>query len=160
MQEDNNGGRTQIYELGYHIAPRVIESDLPQEVNSLHNNIEENKGIIISEEFPKIRPLSYPIAVMVNGRKQQYENAYFGWIKFEIGSSEIGKVKKWMEGNPSVLRYLLIKTVRENTIYAPRLAQTAKMQGGIESKKDKAEKPAVKMTTEEIDKTIDEMVKE
>lgn len=159
MHEDNNGGRIQVYELGYHIVPTISEGDLPQEVNFLRSVIEENKGIIISEEFPKNRELSYTISKVVNGVKLKCDNAYFGWVKFEIGRDGVSAVKEAADKHPHILRFLLIKTVKENTVYGPRLAQSVKMQGG-EGRKEKVEPEKPKMSAEEIDKTIDEMVKE
>lgn len=164
-------GRTQVYELGYHIVPSVQENDLPREVSVLKSLIEENKGIVISEEFPKMRGLAYTLFKVVGGIKQRCESAYFGWIKFEADSSLIKVVEEAVKKNPNVLRYLLIKTVKENTLYGLKMAQSAKMQGGLdrggmerglESRKPKEEvdpnKP--KMSPEEMDKTIEELIKE
>lgn len=166
MQEDKIEGRTEVYELGYHIVPTVQESDLPSEVSTLKSLVEDNKGIIISDESPKMRGLSYTLFKVVKGVKQKCDSAYFGWIKFEGDSSLIKVVEDAVKTNPHILRYLLVKTVRENTLYGLKMAQSAKMQGGlergIESRKPKSElspdKP--KMTQEEMDKTIDELIKE
>ncbi|OHA15580.1 MAG: hypothetical protein A3G52_04260 [Candidatus Taylorbacteria bacterium RIFCSPLOWO2_12_FULL_43_20] len=163
MDEENNEGRAEIYELGYHIVSSVAESDLPQEVNAIKSFIEEKGGIIISDEFPKIKPLFYTMYKAVNGAKKHYNSAYFGWIKFEIGTDSIASIKERVMNNSNILRYLIVKTVRENTIYGPKIAQMSKMQGGAE-REGRKEKQVVedkpKMSAEEIDKTIDEMVKE
>jgi len=162
MQDDQQEGRTQVYELGYHIVPSVPEGDLPTEVSQLRTLVEENGGIIISDEFPKLKLLAYTLEKVVKGVKQKCDQSYFGWVKFEGNSSAIAAVKEGVEKNPHILRYLLIKTVKESTMYGLRIAQHAKMQGGVEGKGEKkdsvAEKP--KMSAEEMDKTIDELVKE
>lgn len=170
MQEDKIEGRTQVYELGYHIVPTVSENDLPREVSTLKTLIEGNKGIIVSDESPKMRGLSYTLFKVVGGIKQKCDSAYFGWIKFEGDSSLIKIVEEAVKTNPHVLRYLLVKTVKENTLYGLKMAQSAKMQGGLdkgmerglESRKPKEEvdpnKP--KMSPEEMDKTIEELIKE
>jgi hypothetical protein len=44
------------------------------------------------------------------------EKGYFGWIKFQLSSENIDSVKKFLDNNVDVLRYLLIKTVKENTL--------------------------------------------
>lgn len=166
MQEEKIEGRTQVYELGFHIVPTVPENDLPSEVSALKTLIENNKGIVISEEFPKIQNLSYSIFKVVGGVKQKCDTAYFGWIKFEGDSSLVKTVEEGAKTNPHVLRYLLVKTVKESTLYGLKMAQSAKMQGGLErgleSRKPKSEVAAdkPKMSPEEMDKTIDELIKE
>ena len=66
-----------------------------------------------------------------------------------------------MKANESVLRYLVIKTVRENTMYSPKITifsdKDAKIKTFKVDKIEKAEKPA---TAEEIDKSIDALVAE
>ncbi|MEO8638053.1 MAG: 30S ribosomal protein S6 [Candidatus Taylorbacteria bacterium] len=163
MEEENTEGRTQVYELGYHITPSLQESDLPQEVSGLKSLIEEHKGIVISEELPKKRPLAYAISKVEGGVKHLWSESYFGWVKFEVSPEEIVAVEEGVKKNLHILRYLLIKTVKENTLYGLKIAQSAKMQGGIERReKSPAVRPkdAPKMSPEEMDKTIEELIKE
>ena len=151
MDEENNEGRAEIYELGYHIVSSVAESDLPQEVNAIKSFIEEKGGIIISDEFPKIKPLFYTMYKAVNGAKKHYNSAYFGWIKFEINSDNIPAVEKVFKNDNDVIRFLLISTVRENTLSA-----SAHRTGGRTAAR--AEKSA--MSEEEIEKTVEALVAE
>ena len=166
MQENKTEGRAQVYELGFHIVPSVTENDLPSEVSVIKSHIDGLKGVVISEEFPKIQNLSYTLEKTVGGVKQKFDKAYFGWIKFEADSSSILAIEEAVKKSPHIVRYLLIKTVRESTLYGLKIAQSSKMQGGmekgLESRKPKTDvatdKP--KMTEAELDKTIDELIKE
>ena len=94
----------------------------------------------------------------VAGSYQKFDDAYFGWFKFEAASNKIEDIKKAFELHPSVVRMLLITTVRENTYLGKRApAILAKMNAPLApEKKDAA--PAA--TIEEMDKSIDDMVKE
>jgi hypothetical protein len=70
-------------------------------------------------------------------------------------------IKKAVDLNPHVLRYLLIKTVRENTLYTPKLnsvkvgeKEAPKAKKSIKTEEKKAS------SVEDIDKSIDELVLE
>ena len=93
--------------------------------------------------------------------KKKFTSAYFGWIKFETKSELMPAIKKAVDGNPNVLRYLLIKTVRENTLFTPKL----NIRTTVEKEAPKVKKPIKteekKATSmEDIDKSIEELVAE
>jgi ribosomal protein S6 len=156
-----------VYEIGYLIASSVPEEKVPEEAEAVKKIITDAGSTVITEEAPHREHLAYTISKKtVSGGYEKYDIAYFGWIKFELGSDKIEAVKKAVELVPSVLRMLLISTVRENTYLgkrAPALAPiafaplaAATISGALaDEKKDVA--PA---TIEEMDKSIDNMVKE
>lgn len=169
--QDKHEDRLTVYEVGYLIASSVPEEKVEEEVNILKKIIADNGASIISEEFPKRQPLAYTIRrKTVAGSYDKFDEAYFGWVKFEVGSSSIGSIKKAIEIIPSVIRLLVITTVRENTYlgkHAPANIQKD-ISGNNTENQDKEsakivannnidETPA---TIEEIDKSIDAMVKE
>jgi hypothetical protein len=74
-------------------------------------------------------------------------------------------IKKDVDANDHVLRYLLIKTVRENTLYVPKLNVRAvnKEEAPVKAKKSiKTEESKVssRKDLEDIDKSIEELVAE
>ena len=90
---------------------------------------------------------------------EKFDEAYFGWLKFEVASNKIEAIKKAVEAVPSVIRMLLITTVRENTYLgkrAPAIAGKAAVPG--EDKKESV--VAAPATVEDMDKSIDALVKE
>lgn len=142
-----------VYEIGYHLVSSIPAEKVAAEVDAIKSLISKHKGEFIADEFPKLRPLAYMMKKDVDGARHKYNDAYFGWIKFEIDSAEIAAIKSAFDTNTKVLRYLLINTVRENTY----LGQKAIPEPKVEAPEgEKAEEPSV----EEIDKTIDDMVKE
>jgi len=159
-KDEKSEGRTQIYELGYHIVPTVPENDLPSEVSALTGVILEKGGIMISDERPMLRPLAYTLYGNGPSGKAGFNNAYFGWVKFEAPIGEIKAIEAEVAKNQKILRFLLVKTVRESTLYGARIAQNAKMQGGERKPEAPAAAAKPKMTEAEMDKTIDELVKE
>ena len=154
-----------VYEIGYLIASSIPEEKVPEEADALKKIITDAGASVIAEEAPHREHLAYTISKKtVSGGYDKYDVAYFGWVKFELGSDKVEAVKQAIEVRPAVLRTLLISTVRENTYLgkrAPAFIQAsvvapATISGALtDEKKDVA--PA---TIEEMDKSIDNMVKE
>lgn len=153
---------TQVYELGYHILPTVVADDLEAEVAKLRSAIEKRGGSFITEGTPEMMNLAYPMFINNGGKNTRYERAYFGWIKFEMASSEaIALRDEDLKMNKELLRFLLIKTTREETRAKLQTEQNTvlrevKTTGTLESKHVVEEGGEV--SEEEIAKSIDEMV--
>jgi ribosomal protein S6 len=152
-----------IYEIGYHIVSSVAEENIPTEVDKIKKYLSEEKAVIISEQIPKLRPLAYSIKKAIGGSYKTYDKAYFGFIKFELNEDgDIKKIDSAMKNNESVLRYIVIKTVRENTMYSPKITVFSEKESKIKTvlKEDKDIKGKKQVTEEELDKTIDALVSE
>lgn len=151
-----------IYEVGYHIVSSVSEENLPTEVEKIKAYLAKEKAIIISEEAPKLRPLAYSIKKAFGGIYKTFDKAYFGFIKFELGEEgDVRNIDLSMKNNESVLRYIVIKTVRENTMYSPKITIFSDKDAKIKTlKEDKVVKGEKVATVEEIDKSIDALVSE
>lgn len=139
-----------VYEVGFHIVPAVSPEKLPAEVDAIKAVLGGAKATIISEEFPKLRNLAYTMIKAIGPARHRYDTAYFGWIKFEAAPETSADIKKALDSNEKILRYILIKTVRENTLYGAKILPQEKAEEGKEG-----EKPA---STEEIDKSIEKLV--
>ncbi|MFA7252744.1 MAG: 30S ribosomal protein S6 [Candidatus Paceibacterota bacterium] len=158
-------GGLQVYELGYHIVSTVAEENVPKEVETLKAIVLKDGGSLVSVGEPKLINLAYPMTKSVADTKKKFTSAYFGWIKFETKSELIPAINKAVEANPHVLRYLLIKTVRENTMFTPKLTVRAPAKEEVVAAAPKVKKASKKedskpATVEELDKTIDELVLE
>ncbi len=156
-QQTQGDERLQVYEIGFHIVPIVSVDTLPAEVNAIRSLIENNGGAIIAEDAPKSKSLAYTLSRMRAGKKENFDTAFFGWIKFEGSSASINTIKEGVEKNENILRYLIIKTVRESTL-ASIVKAPVREKAAEDKKPSDEDKP--KMTDEDMDKTIEEMVKE
>lgn len=156
-----------VYEIGYLIVSSIPEEKVPEEAEAVKKIITDAGSTVITEEVPHQEHLAYTISKKtVSGGYEKYDSAYFGWIKFELGSDKIEAVKKAVELRPAVLRMLLISTVRENTYLGKRAPAlntvafvpipAATISGALTDDK----KDATPATIEEMDKSIDNMVKE
>lgn len=163
----------QVYEVGFHIVPLVRasadgreEDKVAAEVDSIKSIIEKNGGVLITDEFPKLINLAYTMVKDIDGKRMKFDTAYFGWLKFEMKTDSITAVKGWMDNNKNVLRFLIIKTVKESTL-APKTIIFGKddslRKAGSKSafkKKDNTEKKKIFVSEEELDKTIEELITE
>ena len=157
---ENNGksgkDTLKVYEVGYLLLPTLPEEKLGEEVASVRNLIEKNNGSFISEDFPKRKVLAYEMDKVIETKKFKFKEGYFGWVKFEVGSDAISNIEKGLKSNLNILRFLLINTARENTLYSPKVSIMKKDEvsvGGDISASEKA--PA---SAEEIDKSIEALV--
>lgn len=154
-------GGVQVYELGYHIVSTVAEENLPKEVETLKATVLQDGGSLVSLGEPKLINLAYSMTKSVADAKKKFNTAYFGWIKFETKSELMPMIKKAVDQNPNVLRYLLIKTVRENTLYTPKLnVKAANKEEAPKAKKSIKTEEKKATSIEDLDKTIDELVAE
>jgi len=154
--EDTQHDRLTVYEIGYLLIPSITDEKVGGEADGIRIILTDSGASIISDENPHLETLSYSMRKKnVSGSYEKYDRAYFGWIKFEVDSLKVEDIKKSIEIKPSVLRSLLITTVRENTYLGKRAVSIARAPQPIEEKKEIT--PA---TIEEMDRTIDAMVKE
>lgn len=159
IQEDQESKK--IYELGYLIVSSVPEDGLLSEVVVIKDLINENNGVFISEEFPKLKSLAYKIFNKIESKKYAFETAYFGWIKFEAKTSSVASIKEKLDKNPSLLRFIIIKTVRENTVGPNHVHILKKPEhkriDGSEGLPDVTDEKDV-VSEKEIDESIEKLV--
>jgi ribosomal protein S6 len=115
-------------------------------------------GVEISGEMPKAIELAYQMERQIGAKKDKYTKAFFGWIKFELPQSKIDEVKKAVDKNDKIIRFLIIKTVREDTMAVKKVAARSGEGPAYKKTSDpvKSERPA--MSEAEMDKTIEELV--
>ncbi len=104
-----------VYELGYLILPSIPEESLPEVVTRLKNVFIKADGTEIASEDPFKLDLAYSMSKAVGSRKYVVQDAYLGWMKFELEPEVIIAVNDEVKKVEEVLRFLLIKAPRETT---------------------------------------------
>lgn len=145
-----------IYEIGFHVVSTVAEDELGARVTAVRDAIEAAGGRVIADGYPKYLDLAYPMVKMSANKRSVHHSAYFGWIKFESPASSAKRLNEMLAKDDFILRYILVKTVREDTM-APKKVFLKKRQGTEGQAPAKVEeKPA--LSEEELDKTIEGLV--
>ena len=158
---ENEGAH--VYELGYHLIPTLTTAEIEQEVSLLKEHIEKNGGTIISEGQPALVDLAYTMVKKQEGKNAPFDKAYFGWIKFEGTGEAAVAVKEGTDGHKNILRFIVIKTVREYVPPKQRTYLRTVSEGSrtiskpeVVEKKENVEP----MSEEELDTAIEELVAE
>ncbi len=147
-----------IYEIGYNLIPTISEEEVAKQVGAIKEKITSLGGIIISDEYPNLIKLAYEMTKEIENKNVRFTSAYFGWVKFELDPSMIAEINKMADNTLSVLRYIVIKTVRENTISTPKLVKGNRRSSSEES--SSPESSEAPMDEEAVDKKIDELIEE
>src|ERR1035437_7701669 len=107
--------------------------------------------------MPKMIQLAYKMVKVVSNVRNKFNTAYFGWIKFTMDSDKVLELKKKLDLDSNFIRFLILKTVKENTIASKRF-----VRGDIRKKprsaKGENDETAVPINKEEIDKEIDALI--
>ncbi|MCA9352974.1 30S ribosomal protein S6 [Patescibacteria group bacterium] len=125
-----------VYELGYLLMPTVDEGNLGNERDALVALITKFKGIVISEGQPQLIDLAYDMSKMINNKRHNYSQAYFGWIKFDITPNVVEALTEEVETGKSIIRSIMIKTVRENTLTSDQPFKLARVNKSDEGEED------------------------
>lgn len=161
LKEDGS----QVYEIGYLLVSSIPEEKVASEVAALKEILSKKGAEFIGEEAPELRTLAYTMVKKIGASNQKFDQGYFGWFKFTLLKKNIESVKKAFEENSSMLRTLVITTVKVNTYLGKKSPVATLIKPEEAPAEVSAEAPAeVKIenpaTVEEMDKSIDEMVKE
>ncbi|MDP3661398.1 MAG: 30S ribosomal protein S6 [bacterium] len=152
-----------LYEISYLVSPALAEDKVHSAVLPLKDLLAGKNAAVSAEESPKFRRLAYPIrAAIAGGKKQVFDSASFGWIRFESEADTIGEAKKLLASSPDIIRFLIVKTdapepaktfssrhIRPADPAAPAFEPQG-TGGSAETK--------VVVSSEELDRKIDELV--
>lgn len=143
-----------IYEVGYIMLPSIAEENLGEEVTVFKDMFSENGASFISDEYPKLIELAYEMTRSINNKKQKFSYGYFGWVKFECTTAQAKIIKDILDKNEKLVRYLMIKTVRESTMSVKRVYK----QDGAKRRPVQKHEESLPINEETIDKEIDALV--
>lgn len=151
---------SKVYEIGYLLVSSIPGEKVAETTATLKGILADKGANFLGEGAPELQPLAYTMIKKIGSQNHRFDEAYFGWFKFELQSGEIESVKKSFELHADVLRMLLITTIKENTFLGkkasvPQIVKSLEAVGEVP-----APAPEAVASIEDIDKSIDEMVKE
>ncbi len=156
--DETKGGDLKVYEVGYLLVPSILEEDVPTMYGNLKELISSLGGVMISDEMPVMINLAYTMQKTVQNVRSKYDTGYFGWIKFYMDADKVLDLKKKLDLDANIIRFLLLKTVKENTIAAKRFVHKDIVHKKPTAKKSDENEEVVPINKEEIDKEIDAMI--
>ena len=149
---------SRIYEVGYLLLPTIPEEGVPALYGNLKDLVVSLGGEIISDEMPKMITLAYTMSKVTQNVRSKFNSAFFGWVKFEINPEKVLELKKKLDLDSNFLRFLILKTVRENTIAARRFVHKDSRKKPFSAKKEGESEATLPIDEKEIDKEIDAMI--
>lgn len=153
-----NDTDSRIYEVGYLLVPKIEEVDVPALYGNLKELILSLGGVIIADEIPRMKELAYTLGKDVQNVRSKFDTAYFGWTKFEMEPAKVLELKKKLDLDPNFLRFLIMKTVRENTVATKRFVRRDTVHRKIPGVGGGNVETSVEIDKEKIDKEIEAMV--
>ena len=163
-EKDEN---TTVYECSYLLLPSLATEQVPSLADGIKNAIVGLGGVVFSDESPILIDLAYPMTKVVQTTRHKCDTGYFGWMKFEMPAEGIEAVKKALDANNEVLRYIIIKTARENTLLHGKMMLRKEekvkkpVEGEVEmetSGDDIGAEPVKEGLPSDLDKSIDDLV--
>ncbi len=149
-----------IYEVGFLLVPTLPEADIPREMTSLKDELLKAGAEMIGEEMPKMRVLAYPMRPKKGGKPgEHFTSAYFGWVKFELPSTRIKGLEETLHTLATILRFIVVKTVRESTLSVPRAPRQEFRREGV-STAPKDAPASVVVSETELDKSLEKLIAE
>ncbi len=148
---------SRVYELAYLFVPLLTEETVAASFGNLKALLEKHGATFIGEEMPKMMDLAYQMSRIIENKKTWFDNGYFGWIKFEIDPSELAAIEEVLKRDEQIIRYMTLKTVRENTMASKKPLREYRKRT---AEKSESGEPAPEMNKEEVDKQIDALVTE
>ncbi len=149
------------YEMTYLVFPELSEDELRSFSEKINSFIAQEAGILEQETKPIKQRLGYPI----KGKTE----AFLITINFKLGPENLEKIEKKIQAENKLIRYIIsAKQPLEKTLAKkpkPRRIPKSLMQAEEKGKEEtpKTEKKASglkKVELKEIDKKIEEILKE
>ncbi len=159
-QANPNADSRPIYEIGYHIVPTIEEAAVGTAVEKIRAELGKGDAEVISEGFPAKVVLAYTVERASTGKREKYNEAYFGWIKFALDREHIPSFENFLRNDKEILRHLLVETVREDASATPRRAvfSSDRLEGETIKKPAASPEPKAEVSEEELNKSIDALV--
>ena len=104
---------SRIYEAAFHVVPSLDEAGAEAEVAEIKSFIVSHGGTIIGSGEPMLMALAYEVQKDIDRKRHTFNRAYFAWFVFEASPEAAHAIKEMLGARATLVRSLLIKTVKE-----------------------------------------------
>ncbi len=126
-----------FYELTYLALPEFTKDEVVNYHEKIKANLKKQECVVGAEQFPKKIELAYPVKKQTHG--------YLGSVDFQVEAGSIDEVKKTVEKEKSILRYLVVEKKKKE------------LEEDKPKKKRRSLKPE-KTTLKDLDEKINEII--
>ncbi len=148
-----------VYEVGFHVVPSIEETKVGDVVEKIRAVLAKGKAEVLKDQFPQKMTLAYTIERSASGKREKFNEAYFGFIKFVMDREHIAALETLLRSSNEILRYLLIETLREEPVIARRAVYSSnRLEGETIKKPTSAPETPREVSDEELTKSIDALV--
>lgn len=156
---------SRIYEAAFHIVSSLDDVGAATEAAAIRKTLESHGAAVMSEGAPMLMGLAYPIQKSIERVRHTFTKGYFGWFVFEASPEAAHAIKEMLLTRPTIIRSLLVKTVKEAADDRKHPALSApKGDAPMPNKPDEPEAPAEEekkpMDVEQVDAEIAKLVVE
>ena len=104
-----------VYELALLLDPKMSEEKASVRLNEFKMMSEKAGAEFIALGEPVLKSLAYMMTLRRDEKRQDFTKAHFGWVKFALDKSVLANLEAEIKAQSDVVRYLIVKTVREDT---------------------------------------------
>ena len=156
--QENDSKETTVYEVGFHLVPGLDEEGVAKEIAALKDVLQKSGATVLREGTPEMRSLAYTMEKMIDNAYQRFDSAYFDWIVFETEPANVLDVKQWLDENISVLRFIIVKTTREEPVKERPVLREKKVTTPETIATPRVEEKSEEVSEEELEKSIEKIV--
>lgn len=157
---DENDDESRVYEVSFHIVPSGGEEGALKEFEAIRTLLESKKAVILGQEVPHSMTFAYEIQKDIERKRHTFPNGYFGWFVFEATPEAAHSIKETMNTMNPVIRFLLVKTVKEAATPQKHTFTATQTETRREAPRRKEEKPVGEMDVAKVDAEIAKLVVE
>jgi len=151
-----DNSENKVYEVSFNIVPTLADELVAAEFGNLKEALSKLGGSVIAEQYPKLINLAYEMNRVIANKNTKFNSAYFGWVKFEAPATAAPELKKALDRNENIIRFMIIKTVRENTMAPKKIFRPEGTRRAMGVSKHEVKE--VEMDKEAVDKKIEEFI--
>lgn len=134
--DNMNNDEVRLYELGINLIP-TLEEKVQGEFEGIKIIIKNHGGEIVSESTPVTIPLAYTMIKNIDSKNIKYNNASFGWVKFNITPDQIELIKEELDLNAEILRYVILKTTEAANTTSEVIAESLSKKSEVSDDRKK-----------------------
>lgn len=144
------------YEIAYLLTPDATPEEAMTAAGGITRHIEQAGGVVHYVAEPKKRKLAFLV--------KKRGHAYFGFTNFILKPEQCSALKKAVSFDANIMRFLIVRALKPNQPVMDRgalrafRADTRKRDDAVFKRPQPSPKEESKITTEEIDKKLEEIL--